>query len=63
MSITSVDPLIMYIESMLIKDQYRDFQETKPQIKATIAKIIEKKSEFKITGITGMFIANKPIQN
>ncbi|MEJ2249811.1 MAG: hypothetical protein P8Y97_09145 [Candidatus Lokiarchaeota archaeon] len=41
MSITSVDPLIMYIESMLIKDQYRDFQETKPQIKATIAKIID----------------------
>lgn len=61
-NITSVGPLMRYIESMFIKDDYSNFQELKPQIEDAIAKIIEKKSQFKITGITGLFEAKKPIK-
>ncbi|MFX1321947.1 MAG: class I SAM-dependent methyltransferase [Promethearchaeota archaeon] len=58
-SITSVDPLMRYIESMFPKEQYPDFQEKKLEIKEGIINILEKNSKFNITGITGLFKAKK----
>jgi len=61
-NITSVGELMRYIETMFPKEYYSNFQEIKPQIEDAIIKILEKKSEFKITGITGLFKAKKPIK-
>ena len=61
-NITSVSPIMRYLESMFVKEHYPNFQEIKPQIEYAIAKIIEKKGKFKITGITGLCRAKKPIQ-
>lgn len=60
--ITSVDPLMRYIKSMFPKEQYPDFQELKDKVEEAIIKILEKESKFKITGISGLFEAKKPIR-
>ncbi|MFX1574975.1 MAG: class I SAM-dependent methyltransferase [Promethearchaeota archaeon] len=62
LNITSVSPLMRYIESMLPKEYYPNFQEKKSQIENAIIKILEKKAKFKITGISGLFKAKKPIK-
>ncbi len=60
--ITSVTPIINYIDSMSLKERYPNYQEIKPQLENAFKKILEKKSKFEITGISGMFIAKKPIR-
>ncbi len=60
--ITDVVPLMKYIETMCPKEKYPNFQEKKPQIEDAIIKILEKDSKFQITGISGLFIAKKPIR-
>ena len=62
MKMTSVAPLINYIDSMCPKERYPNYQELKPQIEDAIIKILEKNSRFEITGISGLFIAKKPIK-
>jgi len=61
-NITSVDPLMRYIESMFPKEYNPNFQEKRPQIENAIIKIFEKKSKFEITGISGLFKAKKPLK-
>ncbi|MFX0001805.1 MAG: class I SAM-dependent methyltransferase [Candidatus Hermodarchaeota archaeon] len=59
--ITSVDPLMKYIETIFPKEKYPNFQKLKPQIEEVIIKILEEKSKFQIKGISGLFKAKKPI--
>ncbi|MFX1501429.1 MAG: class I SAM-dependent methyltransferase [Promethearchaeota archaeon] len=59
-NITSIAPLMRYIESLFLKEHYPDFQKIKPEIEEAIKKIIDKKSKFLITGMTGLFEAKKP---
>ena len=58
--ITSVEPLLTYIESMFPKEQFPDFQKKKVEVEEGIIKILEEESKFNITGITGLFEAKKP---
>ena len=60
--ITSIEPLMNYIESMFPKEHYPDFQEKAPQVEEAIEKILKKRTAFKIKGITGLFEAKKPIK-
>ena len=59
-NISSVDPLMNYIESMFSIEEKPDFQENKVEVEKAIEKILEKRSRFKITGISGLFEAKKP---
>ncbi len=59
-NISSVEPLMKYIESMFQKDYYPQFQEIKPDIEKKLIKIIKKDSVFKIKGNSGLFRAKKP---
>ena len=59
-SITSIVPLMKYIESMHPEDRYPNFQEVKPRLEDKISKILKKDSKFEITGIMGLFNARKP---
>ncbi|MFX1376318.1 MAG: class I SAM-dependent methyltransferase [Promethearchaeota archaeon] len=59
-NISSVDPIMSYIESMFPIEESSDFQEKKTEIKEAIVKILEKRSKFKITGISGLFEAKRP---
>lgn len=61
-NITSIDPLMKYIETMCPMEKYPNFQEIKPQIEEAIIEILEKKSKFQINGISGLFKAKKPIE-
>jgi len=56
------DIVMKYIETMCPKEKYPNFQEKKPQIEDAIIEILEKDSKFQITGISGLFIAKKPIK-
>jgi len=58
--VKSVDPLIRYIETLFPVEHYHKFEGMKSEIKNSLLTIIEKKSKFKIKGITGLFIAKKP---
>ena len=49
-----------YIESMFSIEEKPDFQEIKVEVEKAIEKILEKRSSFKITGISGLFEAKKP---
>ena len=60
--LTSVAPLLNYIDSMGPEERYPKYQEIKPQIEDAIKKILKKKSKFEITGISGLFIGKKPIR-
>ena len=60
-NITSVEPLMRYIESMFPKELNPNFQEKKHRVEEAIAKILEKRAVFKIKGISGLFEAKKPI--
>lgn len=59
-NISSVKPLMKYIESMFQKDYYLQFQEIKPDIEKKLIKIIKKDSVFKMKGISGLFLAKQP---
>jgi ubiquinone/menaquinone biosynthesis C-methylase UbiE len=59
-NISSIEPLIKYIESMFQKGYYPHFQEIKPKIEKKLIKIINKDSVFKMKGISGLFQAKKP---
>ena len=61
-NISSIDPLMKYIETMFPKEKYPNFQEIKPQVEEAIIKILEKNSQFTIKGISGLFKAKKPIK-
>jgi ubiquinone/menaquinone biosynthesis C-methylase UbiE len=61
-NITSVDPLMRYIETMFPEEFNPNFQEKKHQVEDAIVKILEKRSIFKIKGIVGLFEAKKPIK-
>jgi ubiquinone/menaquinone biosynthesis C-methylase UbiE len=58
--ISTVDPLMNYIQSMYTVQELPVFKEKREEIKNTLVNILEKKSEFKITGISGLFEAKKP---
>jgi ubiquinone/menaquinone biosynthesis C-methylase UbiE len=60
-NIRSVEPLMSYIDSMFPIEESSDFQDKKGEVKEAISKILKKKSEFKITGISGLFDAKGPI--
>jgi len=60
-SITTLAPLIKYIESMYPKEKYPNFQDVKPQIEDAISNILEKDSKFEIIGISGLFKAKKQV--
>jgi len=60
--ITSVAPLINYIDSMCPMERYPNYQELKPQIEDTIKKILKKNLKFEVTGVSGLFIAKRPIR-
>jgi hypothetical protein len=60
--ITSVEPLMRYIESMFPKEHYPNFQDKKHQVEETIIRILENKSIFEIKGKAGLFEAKKPIK-
>ncbi len=60
-NITSVDPLMSYIESLFPMEEFPDYQEKKVEVEEAIVKILEKRSKFKVTGISGLFEAKKPI--
>jgi ubiquinone/menaquinone biosynthesis C-methylase UbiE len=59
--ITSVTPLINYIDSMSPKERYPNYLKIKPQIENAIKQILKEKSKFEITGISGIFISKKPM--
>jgi ubiquinone/menaquinone biosynthesis C-methylase UbiE len=61
-NITSVDPLMKYIESMFPIEYYPNFQKIKPQIEEAVIEIIKRKSKFQFTGISGLFNAKYPIK-
>lgn len=61
-NITSVEPLMRYIESMFPKESYPNIQEKKHQVEEAIEIILEKRGIFKIKGISGLFEAKKPIK-
>ncbi len=61
-NIISVGPLMRYIESMTLMEDYPNFQEIKPQVEEAIVKILENDLEFKIMGISGLFKAKKSIK-
>lgn len=61
-NIPSVDPLMSYIESMFPIEEFPDFKEKQVEVKEALVKILEKSSIFKITGISGLFEAKKPIK-
>jgi ubiquinone/menaquinone biosynthesis C-methylase UbiE len=58
--INSVIPLMNYIESLYTGEELAVFNEKKKEVEIALSKILEKKSEFKITGISGLFEAKKP---
>lgn len=58
--ISSVEPLMKYIESMFQKEYYPNFHEIKPDIKMELIKIFKKDSVFKMKGISGLFQAKNP---
>ena len=58
--INSIDPLMKYIESMFSFEDLAIFKRKKIEIKEALINILEKKSEFKITGICGLFEATSP---
>ena len=60
--ISSVEPIMSYIESMFPIEDFPNFQGKKAEVEEAIVKIIEKHSKFKITGITGLFEARKPLR-
>ncbi len=62
-NITTLAPLIKYIESMYPKKKYPNFQEVKPQLENAITNILEKNYKFEITGIVGLFKAKKLINS
>ncbi|MHA1915422.1 MAG: class I SAM-dependent methyltransferase [Promethearchaeota archaeon] len=59
--VNSADPIMGYIESMFPVEKFPDFQEKREEVEGVILKILEKRSTFKITGISGLFEARKPI--
>jgi ubiquinone/menaquinone biosynthesis C-methylase UbiE len=59
-NISSIEPLMRYIESMFQKDYYPHFHEIKPDIEKELIRIIKKDSVFKLKCITGLFLAKKP---
>jgi ubiquinone/menaquinone biosynthesis C-methylase UbiE len=61
--ITSIEPLMRYIESMFPKEHYPNFQDKKHQVKEAIIKVLEKKSVFEIKGIAGLFESKKPTKS
>ncbi len=61
-NITSIEPLMRYIETMFPKEHNPNFQEKMRQVEEAIIKILEKRSLFNIKGITGLFEAKKPIK-
>lgn len=56
-NITSVEVLMKYIESMFLGENFTKFQRKKAEVETAIIKILEEKSFFKITGISGLFKA------
>jgi ubiquinone/menaquinone biosynthesis C-methylase UbiE len=60
-NISSVDPLMSYIESMFSAEESSNFHEKKVEVEEAIVKVLENKSKFTITGISGLFEARKPI--
>ncbi|MFX1388521.1 MAG: class I SAM-dependent methyltransferase [Promethearchaeota archaeon] len=58
-NITFISPLMNYIDSMFPKEYYPNYRSIRSQIEDAISKIIEKKSKFTITGITGLFKSKK----
>ena len=61
-NVPSLDPLMSYIESMFPIEDFPDFKEKRVEVKEAIVKILEKRPTFKITGISGLFEAKKPIK-
>ena len=59
-NIPSVDLVMSYIESMFPIENFPDFKEKKLEVEKSLLKILEKRSNFKITGISGLFEAKKP---
>ncbi|MFX1281796.1 MAG: class I SAM-dependent methyltransferase [Promethearchaeota archaeon] len=60
--IYSIDPVMKYIESMFSFEDLAIFKRKKVEIKEALINILEKESEFKITGICGLFEATSPIK-
>jgi len=58
-NISFIEPLKEYINSMFPNKQYPHFKEMESQIDNAIRKILEEKSQFKITGISGLFKATE----
>ncbi|MBY8983530.1 MAG: class I SAM-dependent methyltransferase [Candidatus Lokiarchaeota archaeon] len=61
-NITSVEPLMRYIKSMFPNEKNPNFQGKMQRVEEAIAKILEKRTVFKIKGISGLFEAKKPIK-
>jgi ubiquinone/menaquinone biosynthesis C-methylase UbiE len=57
--IPSIDPLMNYISSMYPQETYPDFTQKKGEIRKAIQEILNQKSVFHISGITGLFKAKK----
>ena len=57
--ITSIEPLMRFISTMYPQEIYPDFKRKKGELQKAIEKILDKKSEFHISGITGLFKAKK----
>jgi ubiquinone/menaquinone biosynthesis C-methylase UbiE len=57
--IRSINPLMRYISSMYPQETYPDFEQKKGDIRKAIQDILNQKSVFHISGITGLFKARK----